>query len=115
MWHIKVSFSKGGSLFRGEVSWGSVSYWSQRCQWLLLTEFVRGRMWRCWFALARMGWLDQMLCSCRSFSMICQQSPSGCEKYLRSGEYRVTSGRTVLELDVLVVCEEGCHKSGGGL
>ena len=31
------SFSKSGSLLRGDVGWDRVAFWSQRCQWLLLS------------------------------------------------------------------------------
>ena len=53
------------------------------------------------------GWrgrgLDQTLCNCGSFSMICQWSCTDLEYCLRSAEYGVTTGRTVLELDALEV------------
>ena len=43
MWHIKLPSSKGGSLLRSEVGWDRVAFWLQRCQWLLLMEFVGSR------------------------------------------------------------------------
>ena len=46
-----------------------------------------------------MGGLGQMLCSCESFSMICQWSCTDLENCLPSDEYGVTTGRTDLELD----------------
>ena len=45
--------------------------------------------------------LGQMLCCCGSFSMIWKWSPTRLENYFSSGEYGVTTGRTVLELDGL--------------
>ena len=42
--------------------------------------------------------LDQMR-SCGSFSMICQWSRTDLENCLPSGEYGITTGRTVFELD----------------
>ena len=45
-----------------------------------------------------MGWLDQMFCSCGSFSMICQHFYADWEKCLPFVEYGVTIGRTVLGL-----------------
>ena len=47
--------------------------------------------------------LGQMLCICGSFSMIRQWSQTDLENCLSSGEYRVTTGRTALELDALGV------------
>ena len=47
--------------------------------------------------------LGQMLCSCGSFSVMCQWSRTDLENCLLSNEYRVTTGRAVLELDVLGV------------
>ena len=47
--------------------------------------------------------LGQMLCSCGSFSMICQCSRTDLENCLPSDEYRVTTSREVLELDALGV------------
>ena len=48
-----------------------------------------------------MGALGQMLCNYESFSMICQWSHTDLENCLPSHEYEVTTGRTILELDVL--------------
>ena len=82
----------------------------------------------CWFGLARMYWdilnafcfvvggdiggrmgggegLDQMLCSCGSFSMMCQWSHIDLENFLPFDEYSITIGRTVLELDALGVLQ----------
>ena len=50
-----------------------------------------------------MGGLSQMLCSCGSFSMICQWSRTDLENCLTFDEYGVTTGRKVLELDVFGV------------
>ena len=50
-----------------------------------------------------MGGLGQMLCSCGSFSVICQWFRTNMENYLPSDEYRVTTGRTHLELDAFEV------------
>ena len=49
------------------------------------------------------GGLGQMLCSCRSFSTICQWSRTDLENCLPSNEYGVTTGRTDLELDAFGV------------
>ena len=49
------------------------------------------------------GCLGQMLCSCGLFSMICQWFCTELENCLLSDEYRVTTERTVLELDALGV------------
>ena len=50
------------------------------------------------------GW-DQTLCSCGSFSMICQWSSTDLENCLPSSKYGVTTGKTVLEFDALgVLC-----------
>ena len=57
MWRIKLPLSKGVCLLRGEISWGRVVYQSQRCLWLLLTEYDGSRAW---FGLARMS-LDSRL------------------------------------------------------
>ena len=43
--------------------------------------------------------LGQMLCSCGSFSVICQWSCTDLENFLPSIECGITTGRTVLELD----------------
>ena len=50
-----------------------------------------------------MGVLGQMLCSCGSFSMICQWSRTNLVNCLPSEEYEVTTGRTDLELDAFGV------------
>ena len=50
-----------------------------------------------------MGGLVQILCSCRSFSMICQWSRTDLENCLPSDEYGVTTGRTGLGLDAFGV------------
>ena len=47
--------------------------------------------------------LGQMLCSCGSFSMICQWSRIDLENCLPFDEYGVTTGRTDLELDAFRV------------
>ena len=41
--NIKLPLSKDLSLLRCKIGWDKVAYWLQRCQWLLLTEFVKGR------------------------------------------------------------------------
>ena len=46
-----------------------------------------------------------MLCSCGSFSIMCQWSRTDLENCLPSDEYGVTTGRTVLELDALGVLQ----------
>ena len=48
------------------------------------------------------GW-GQMLCSCGSFSMMCQWSRTDLENCLPSDEYGLTTRRTVMELDALGV------------
>ena len=50
-----------------------------------------------------MGGLGQMLCSCGSFSMICQWFRTDLVSCFLSDEYRVMTGRTDLELDVFGV------------
>ena len=47
--------------------------------------------------------LGQILCSCGSFSMICQWSRTDLENCLPSDECGVTTGRTDLELDAFGV------------
>ena len=47
MGHITLPVSKGGFPWKGEMGWDSVACMSQRCQWLLLAEFVRRKTWRC--------------------------------------------------------------------
>ena len=44
-----------------------------------------------------MGWLGQVFCIYRSFSVICHQFHTNWEKCLLSGEYGVTIGRTIFE------------------
>ena len=46
-----------------------------------------------------------MLCSCGSFSIMCQWSHTDLENCLPSDEYGVTTGRSVLELDALGVLQ----------
>ena len=46
-----------------------------------------------------MGGLSQMLCSCGSFSIICQWSRTDLENCLTFHEYGVMTGRTDLEID----------------
>ena len=50
-----------------------------------------------------MGGLGQMLCSCGSFSIICQWSHTDLENFLPSHEYEDTTGRKDLELDAFGV------------
>ena len=47
--------------------------------------------------------LGQILCSCASFSMICQWSGTDLENCLPFDECGVTTGRTDLELDAFGV------------
>ena len=49
------------------------------------------------------GGLGQMLCSCGSFSVICQWSCTDLKNCFPSDGYGVTTARTVVELDVLGV------------
>ena len=56
-----------------------------------------------------MGGLGQMVCSCGSFSIICQWSHTDLENFLPSHEYEDTTGRKDLgsvEVSVMRV-EEG--------
>ena len=50
-----------------------------------------------------MDGLGQILCSCGSFSMICQWSRTDLENCLPSDEYGVTTGTTNLGLDAFRV------------
>ena len=50
-----------------------------------------------------MGGLGQMLCSCGSFSMICQWFCTDLENCLPLDQYGVMTGRTDLELDAFRV------------
>ena len=59
--------------------------------------------------------LGQMLCSCGSFSMICQWFRTDLGNCLPSDEFGVKTGRRDLELDAFGVLGEECNKSGGGL
>ena len=49
------------------------------------------------------GKLGQLVCSCLSFSMICQWSHTNLGTFLPSDGYGVATGRTVLGLDVFEV------------
>ena len=56
-----------------------------------------------------------MLCSCGSFSMICQLSCTDLENCLPFNEYGVTIGMAVWDLMPLEFCGEECYESGRGL
>ena len=54
--------------------------------------------------------LGQMLCSCGSFSMICQWFRTDLENCLPSDEYGVTTGRTDLEIDASGFLEKSVRR-----
>ena len=62
-----------------------------------------------------MGGFGQMLCSCGSFSMICQWSHTDLENcfLLMSMESRL--GGQIWNLMPLGFCTEECHENGEGL
>ena len=56
-----------------------------------------------------------MLSSSGLISIIFRRSCTEWEGCLTFSAYGVTIWRTILELDALGVCEEECHRRGGGL